>query len=234
MSNSNLYWCDHCATAKVDNKGNDTLIFYGCYTSQHYSKHNKTKKHLENIRRVEQGEIIMTCKKCNQRFSEEGYNNHEKRNKELWGFQKIGMLNHMTCNNFNEGKKRYGSMKEVRSSRESKPKAKRVKVGKISPVTGMIRKRNKSDGRAAVEVEQEPEPIVEPIVEHIKMSIDEEDILSIKCNDNELTEDEYRVIDQYGTKLYFEEYCDKCNLAINYDFSERLITQLEIATCECY
>ena len=81
MSKRDLFWCDHCAKKGVDSNGNDTVNWYGCYTSQHYSKHKKTKKHIASVAKDEREEISITRNKCNEKFSEEGFANHEKRNK---------------------------------------------------------------------------------------------------------------------------------------------------------
>ena len=259
MSKRDLFWCDHCAKKCVDGNGNDTLNWYGCYISRDYSKHKKTKKHIASLAKDERDEISITCNKCNEKFSEEGFANHEKRNKELWGFHKIGMLKGMTCNNFTEDKKRYGSMKEVRSSRDSKPKQKRVKVGKLSPITGLVRQKNKPNN--FVETYDEDYYICKTcshmvndttlkysdnelmnkvnkimclcksLDNNIKMDI--EDKVTIKCNDDELTEDDYVLIDKYGSKLYFEDYCDTCLLPINYDYNDTIINHLDIDTCCC-
>ena len=273
MSKRDLYWCDNCAKKTVDNKGNDTLIWWGGYASRDYSKHLKTKKHKASLAKDIGNAESVTCGKCNGHFSEAGYINHEKRNKELWGFQKIGMLPEMTCNNFNEGKKRYGSMKEVRSSRDQKPKQKRVRVGKISPITGFIRKPNKPDNYSVLEAQKLdehyylckkcdkmvndttleysdkelmektnkimcicPEDDTPNIVMTVSGNddvVDEEDIVTIKCNDVDLTEEDYKYIDKYGSNLSFDDICDGCSMPINYDFSEQLLTTLDIETCGC-
>ena len=260
MSNSNLYWCDHCATAKVDNKGNDTLNWYGCYLSRDYNLHRKTKKHKASVaKNIESG---ITCGKCNVKFSEEGYTNHENRNNELWKLQKIGMLPDMRCNNFNEGKKRYNSMEQVRCSREQKPKQKRVRVGKVSPISGLVRKPNKPDNYSVLEehkldthyylckkcdcmvndttlqysdkeLMEKTNKLMCDCPDEEVPTVEEEDIVTIKCNDIDLTEEDYNLIDEYGSNLYFDEYCISCTYPINYDFSENLITNLEIHTCSC-
>ena len=230
MSKRDLYWCDNCAKKTVDNKGNDTLIWWGGYASRDYSKHLKTKKHKASLAKDIGSDTSVTCGKCNGHFSEAGYTNHEKRNKELWGFQKIGMLPEMTCNNFNEGKKRYGSMKEVRSSRDQKPKQKRVRVGKISPITGFIRKPNKPDNYSVILETEDDTPNIVMTVDKV---VDEEDIVTIKCNDVDLTEEDYKYIDKYGSNLSFDDICDGCSMPINYDFSEQLLTTLDIETCGC-
>lgn len=56
----------------------------------------------------------------------------------------------------------------------------------------------------------------------------------IKNDTDEPTEEEWELIDQFGSMLQFEETCDTCNLPINdEDYSSRLLTYLDLDVCEC-
>ena len=59
-------------------------------------------------------------------------------------------------------------------------------------------------------------------------------ICIIKNDTDEPTEEEWELIDKFGTMLDFEEVCDTCNLPINdEDYSTRLLTYLDLDVCEC-
>lgn len=52
--------------------------------------------------------------------------------------------------------------------------------------------------------------------------------------DEDLTEKDHLILDEYGTKLPFEDYCGDCNKPINKeDYSINLLVYLDIVVCNC-
>ena len=135
MLNDPLYFCDLCYIDKIDEDDNTKRKYFTCYTNQQYANHLKSKKHIMLKAKVEASEEVVKCKKCTKSFTERGYEEHEKRNKKMWGVKP-----EMKCNNFTTGKHRFKSFDAMVNFKLNKPP--RTKVGKVSPITNSTRRPN--------------------------------------------------------------------------------------------
>jgi len=139
-----LYWCDKCYKDQVDENDQTNRIFFSCYSNQQWASHLKSKKHVKFCELVEKDEEKVLCKHCNKHFTKEGYEIHKQRNSKLWELQKSGGFKHLKCNNFFTKAKRYENLEDYMSGTDpNRPKLKRTKVGKYSPITCSVREPNK-------------------------------------------------------------------------------------------
>ena len=139
QTNKQLYWCDFCSSKKLDMENDKEYnCFFSCYTTQQYTKHLKTNKHLENKKNIEEDSESIFCKNCNKKYSKEGYEVHKKRNERWWS---LGKINKISCNNFNKNTHRFSSFQELLNW-DNKPKQSRTKVGSFSPITQSYRPPN--------------------------------------------------------------------------------------------
>lgn len=141
-----LYWCDMCYKDIVVENDEINRIYFSCYSNQQWASHLKSKKHQKFCIKVEDDENNIKCKYCNKDFTKEGYEIHKQRNEKLWKFKSTGGFKDTKCNNFFTKAKRYESFNDYLigcAHGGSKPKVRRTPVGKISPITGVIRPPNK-------------------------------------------------------------------------------------------
>jgi len=140
-----LYWCDKCFKDVVDENDSINRIYFSCYSNQQWASHLKSKKHIKFCKLVEEHDQKVLCKYCNKDFTNEGYEIHKERNNKLWDLQNRGGYKHLKCNNFFTKAKRYENLDDyIAGTDANKPKLKRTKVGKISPITCSIREPNKN------------------------------------------------------------------------------------------
>jgi len=146
-----LYWCDRCYKEIVDENDETKRIYFSCYSNQQWASHLKSKKHLKICKEVEQAEQTqdsdnILCKYCNKNFTKEGYEIHSKRNNKLWELQNRGGYKNLKCNNFFTNTKRYETLEDYLEGVDpNRPKLKRTKVGKYSPITCSVREPNKNN-----------------------------------------------------------------------------------------
>lgn len=140
-----LYWCDKCFKDVVDENDSINRIYFSCYSNQQWASHLKSKKHIKFCKLVEEDDEKVLCKHCNKDFTNEGYEIHKERNNKLWDLQNRGGYKHLKCNNFFTKAKRYENLDDyIAGTDPNKPKLKRTKVGKISPITCTVREPNKN------------------------------------------------------------------------------------------
>lgn len=141
-----LYWCDKCFKDVVDENDSINRIYFSCYSNQQWASHLKSKKHIKFCKLVEEDDEKVLCKHCNKDFTNEGYKIHKERNNKLWDLQNRGGYKHLKCNNFFTKAKRYENLEDYMAGTDpNRPKLKRTKVGKISPITNCIREPNKTE-----------------------------------------------------------------------------------------
>tara|TARA_R110001632_G_scaffold205712_1_gene329535 strand:+ start:172 stop:1020 length:849 start_codon:yes stop_codon:yes gene_type:complete len=150
-----LYWCDRCYKDIVDENDIVKRIYFSCYSNQQWANHLNTKKHIKCCLKVEEDSEKVCCKYCNKNFTKEGYEVHKKRNDKLWEGQKNGGFKNIKCNNFFTKNKRYENFNDYCSGTDpNKPKVRRTAVGKISPITNIVRAKNKNN-KNYIKVEEE-------------------------------------------------------------------------------
>ena len=246
MKNDTLYYCDICYSERVDEDENIIKKYFNCYTNQQWANHLKSKKHMKFKNHITSGGEGVECKKCNKVFSVEGYALHKKRNEKMWT-----MCPEMKCNNFTTGKHRYRSFDCLIDFKTRRPQS-RTPVGKISPITGMIRKPNGYKEEELVEEEEEEE------IENCSKCngcfnntnyIDKDFIIKFNrelcsCPDElpDYSKPECEIVKglelsieeiEMTEKPQFDNYCDSCGLPINYDVPINIINKWEIDTCSC-
>jgi len=251
-----IYFCDICNKERLDNEGNIVYDYFECYQKQGYMRHLKTPKHIKMCKEVEEDPKSVTCRYCNKKFSEKGYEIHKKRNQPLWDMKKIGMsvANGMTCNNFTVGKKRYESIDAYKETMLSKdgPPQKRCKVGEVSQITGIKREpqtRNNNKPKQNIQMAITPkekedltpeEKEVEERTEKRKKK--EESNSKGYCEyeskrEYKLTDHDYNLLDVYGEQIVnqLEEICETCEKPINdIEGSVSLFKyHLKIDICDC-
>jgi len=80
----------------------------------------------------------------------------------------------------------------------------------------------------------EDEPNIQITIEETKQNLKEGEYKIIPSDTEEPTEEEWELIDKFGSMLVFDEYCDTCNLPHNDEnYSTRLLTYLDLDVCEC-
>tara|TARA_R110000796_G_scaffold146021_1_gene262646 strand:+ start:273 stop:1136 length:864 start_codon:yes stop_codon:yes gene_type:complete len=142
--NKELYWCDRCNKDVIDDNEESIKVWFSCYTNQQWGSHVKTKKHIKCVSDVNGDSDSILCKHCDKKFSSEGYEVHSKRNTKLWKMKNGGGFKDIKCNNFTTGKQRFETFSNYLIAVDpNKQKKRRVPVGKISPITGIIRQPNK-------------------------------------------------------------------------------------------
>jgi len=147
-----LYWCDKCYKEQVDENDETNRIYFSCYSNQQWANHLKSKKHIKFCELVEKDEEKVLCKCCNKHFTKEGYEIHKQRNSKLWDLQKNGGFKHLKCNNFFTKAKRYENLDDyIAGTDPNRPKLKRTKVGKYSPITCSVREPNKKPKAQPIE-----------------------------------------------------------------------------------
>ena len=225
-----LYWDDVCYKKGHDDNDKPIKIFYSCYSAQAWDKHINTSKYKKMYKTITDDPNSIKCEHCKQMFCEEGYELHSARNKPLWDFQKIGMCMTMGCNRFKQNGRRYQSIDDMISkTAPDKPKQRRAKVGKISPITGMCRPPNKPNRTIEPSVSIDEPPSTSPD----DLDCDEEPNLVLKIRNDDISEKDELLIDLYGTKLPFDHTCDSCYNPINYEYSSKLLNKLDIDVCNC-
>ncbi len=142
--NSSTYFCDWCYKETLNSI--DYSIYreyFNCKGKNDFIRHLKSAKHLKHKQKAEDAEDKIECKECNFCFTPEGYNNHCKRNNELWNtptiVKKLESFKHVNCNNFVFDKnKRFTSIQAYKDSVEMKsekqPKLKKKKTFKVKMV----------------------------------------------------------------------------------------------------
>ena len=154
-----LYWCDKCYKDIVDENDIVKRIYFSCYSNQQWANHLNTKKHIKFCLKVEEDSDKVCCKYCYKNFTKEGYEVHNKRNEKLWEGPKNGGFKNIKCNNFFTKNKRYESFIDYCSGTDpNKPKIRRTPVGQISPITNIVRVKNKNN-KNYVKVEEEEEDL---------------------------------------------------------------------------
>ena len=217
-----LYWCDCCSNKKLDMETNKLYdSFFNCNTQNNYVRHLSTAKHLSSVAIIESSSDKINCKWCNINYSVEGYEQHKIRNSKLWVFKKSGALKTQRCNNFYIGSHRFESLDEQMAF-SNKPKQKRTAVGKFSPVTGVVRTKNKKQQNEHVEEEEE-------FISSDKEEKEEEEAWSTKGDIIPSTDAEV----DYTERPQFDEFCDTCSLAVNYTYPIKIIDKWDIKTCAC-
>ena len=140
-----LYWCDKCYKENIDENEITKRIYFSCYSNQQWASHLKSKKHLKFCKEVEEDNDKVLCKFCDKSFTKEGYEIHSKRNNKLWELKNRGGYKNLKCNNFFTNAKRYETLEDyIAGVDPNKPKLKRTKVGKYSPITCSVREPNKN------------------------------------------------------------------------------------------
>ena len=141
-----LYWCDKCYKENIDENEITKRIYFSCYSNQQWASHLKSKKHLKICKEVEEDSDKVLCKFCDKSFTKEGYEIHSKRNNNLWELKTRGGYKNLKCNNFFTNAKRYETLEDYLAGVDpNKPKLKRTKVGKYSPITCSVREPNKNN-----------------------------------------------------------------------------------------
>ena len=227
----NMYWCDVCNSSHIGNNDEITTRYYETNQKQKFQQHIRSKKHIKMTGALEALTTIK-CDHCNRKFTEEGYLIHTKRNEPLWKLKKLGIASiiNMGCNNFNVGKRRYKSIDEfISKTAPDKPKQRRAKVGKISPISGMCRPPNKPNRTIEPSVSIDEPPSTSPD----DLDCDEEPNLVLKIRNDDISQKDELLIDLYGTKLPFDDTCDSCYNPINYEYSCKLLNKLDIDVCNC-
>lgn len=269
-----LYWCDVCSNKKLDVESElEYNSYFSCYTTQQFSNHLKSKKHIANKKKIDDDSDSILCKKCNKKFSKEGYEVHKNRNERWW---KLGKINNISCNNFSINTHRFSSFQDLLDW-NNRPKQTRTKVGAISPITHVVRKKNNLEKHIEkeliqcnycngalftsqydtkfldkhntfvcgcsdeIQLKQETkfedsssssEDEVEDI-ESIKMKIIENPDFNGAIIKNTETLDDDNDNDWVTEKPKFDDYCEECNLPINYHYSIKLMDNWNIDTCAC-
>ena len=142
--NRPVFFCDHCSKYDDNNRQ-----FYNTFDKTKYNKHLTTSKHLENVEKHKDYEPCFECKYCKEIFDSKGYEEHKRKNQQLWD-SKNGLkitygadlyknrFSDLSCNNFVVDKKRYSSFEEmvekgnVRILPYAKPKKVCIKTKKIN------------------------------------------------------------------------------------------------------
>lgn len=249
-----LYWCDSCSSNKLDIKNDkEYKSFFSCYTTQQYSKHLKTNKHLENIKIIEEDSDSILCKYCNKKFSKVGYEVHKTRNKNWW---RLGNIGNISCNNFIKGKQRVTSFNELTKKKE---KQQRTKVGSFSPITQSYRPPNGYN-------KEEENPLIVCrycngalfTSQYDTKFLTQHETFICNCSDEKQLEQEKQYEKKekeklswgtkgdiipstdaevdYTQKPYFEDNCPICYLPINleeYNYSIKILDKWNINTCGC-
>ena len=214
-----LYWCDCCSNKKLDMETNKLYdSFFNCNTQNNYVRHLSTAKHLETIKNIEKDSENILCKHCNINYTKEGYEVHKKRNAKLWMFKKGGALKKQKCNNFYIGSHRFESLDEQMAF-SNKPKQKRTAVGKFSPVTGVVRTKNKK-------------PQDEHVEEEFISSEEEEEEEEAWSTKGDIIPSTDAEVD-YTERPQFDEFCDTCGYGVNYTYPIKIIDKWGIKTCAC-
>lgn len=185
-----LYWCDRCYKDIVDENENFKRIYFSCYSNQQWASHLKSKKHTKFCEKVENDSEKVLCKYCNKNFTKEGYEIHKERNGKLWELKKGGGFKNLTCNNYFTKGKRYESFSDYCLGTDSnRPKLKRTKVGKISPITNCVRPPNKNNTK---------QTLAQPQVITSSPVLEDNDIINcnicnkVYCNDSNYTDNELK------------------------------------------
>ena len=116
------YFCDNCCkTQKILCGGmvEKRSLSSGATTRGNLILHYETPKHMKTHLAIINSSDKICCKFCQQDFTNDGYERHKQRNKDMWGLME-GTPNHelieySTCNNFKFNNKRfhdYDSMKQ--------------------------------------------------------------------------------------------------------------------------
>lgn len=210
------FWDDIGYKNTINGKGKEEKVYYSCTSLQHWNKHIATPKYKKMYKAVQEDANSIKCEHCNQKFSEEGYENHCNRNKELWKWQKLGMCMMMTCNNFKEGGRRFASIEHYKDYCSEKGKKKsRANVGE-EKVDGTIRlpmnvkNVNKAKYNAKIDKIQEKWVLDETekdSLDNLKMTVEDLD----KKVEVELNESDYDVMKSYELTDKDVELLDKYN-----------------------
>tara|TARA_R110001632_G_scaffold207268_2_gene331306 strand:+ start:2604 stop:3386 length:783 start_codon:yes stop_codon:yes gene_type:complete len=254
-----LYFCDLCTKETIDNNGTITNDYFECYQKQGWIKHLKTSKHLTNCKKIEQDPKSVTCRYCDKKFSEKGYEIHKQRNQPLWDMKKIGMsvADKMICNHFIVGKKRYDSIEAYKATQIDEEPKKRCKVGEVSQVTGIKREpqernNNKPKNNIQMNITTNSHSLPPEAIEAVTPEEKEVEERTQKRKEKEetnskgyceyqskreyhLKESDYELLDVYGDKMPFEDICECCENPIN-DFGGSISLfkyHLKIDVCNC-
>ena len=191
MRNDNLYFCDLCYVDKIDDDENPLRKYFSCYTNQQWKNHITSKKHAKAKEEVEANPDVVVCKHCNKKFTNDGYKEHERKNKEMWELSPQSK-----CNIFTTGKHRFKSFQALKEWK-TRPKQTRTPVGKYSPITHTIRQANKNNIKV---LRKEPKEI------KVKEANLEDDIPKCDCCDGHFNHSDHS--DKHVEEVLKKKLCD--------------------------
>lgn len=207
--NGSTYFCDWCYKETLNST--DYSInreYFNTKSKNDFMRHIKSAKHCRRRKEAEEADDKIVCKECNLSYTPEGYENHCKRNKELFDtikpVKQLEIFNNVKCNNFVFNKKRYSSISSYNKENGlDKPRQKRntknKKVFKIKKPAQPVRY-----------VPQSPPP-----------------------DNGGPAEEEDDYYDKEWIKPEFEEECDNCCYGINEGYSDKHLEFFNTSVCEC-
>ena len=222
------YWCNHCLEHK-NTKG----LYYNTNHRGTWERHLSSKKHIKCLEVVKNDPDKINCKYCKTDFTEEGFVDHGKLNKELWHIydskeipniylRKSDAFKNVSCNNFVDFTgQRHDTIKKVRlayimkqNNQPITPKTIEKEYAKLEVVDKVYEK----------EVEEEIEEIPEGV------DIEETDPLVLEWRKND---EEYEIRDDVERPT-FDETCYGCGLPENNEkYKMDLLNLFDVQVCEC-
>ncbi len=215
-TNGSTYFCDWCYKETLNS--NDYSInreYFNTKSKNDFMRHIKSAKHCRRRNEAFANDDKIECKECNLSYTPEGYENHCKRNNELFNtikpVKQLEIFNNVNCNNFVFNKKRYPSISNYNKQNGlDKPKQRRntknKKVFKIKRPAQPVR------------YVPAPAPPPPPPAEDEAGPAEESD------------DDGY---DKEWIKPVFEEECDNCCYGINEGYSDKHLEFFNTLVCEC-
>jgi len=207
----NIYFCDYCNVEKFDSESQEFIkLSFQCNQTQQWKRHINTAKHKVCVAKNKNFDNMIECKHCDSLFNKEQYAIHKERNQLLWTMKGSNeLLNESCCNHFIVGNKRYPNIKELIICNENRYDSGRKKY-EYTPKSKQI-----------ISFKEQGERILDSI-EKKEKEVEEEDQLQLTIEDIE-----------DGAKPQFDEFCEDCGNAINYDIPIEIIEKWDIETCGC-
>lgn len=210
----NLFFCDHCNIEKFDSETQDFVkIAFECNTLAHWKQHIRRPKHNKCVAKNYNFDNMIECKHCDGLFNKEQYALHKERNQLLWSMKGSNeLLNECSCNNFVKGDKRYPNIKELIVCNENRYENGRKKY-EYTPKPKQI-----------ISFKEQGEKLLDSVEKKEKEKENEEPQEQLQLTIEDIED---------GAKPQFNEFCEDCGHAINYDIPVEIIEKWEIETCAC-